>query len=326
MCLNEGRVSKQLPLMGRKRGSRFFRGSFSLKMCELVSVIMTTYNSISVIRNTLESVVSQDYPNIEIIAADGGSTDGTAEVLGEYEQRLKTDPHCSLKWVSEKDRGIYDAMNKALRMSSGTVIGICNDQFTGTDALSKLVTALRSGDYLGVHSDLIYADAGRCVRYWHMGPGKYCSPQSGGGRGSGYTSVFFGWMPAHPTLYLDRKVYEAYGEYALEYRSSSDYEFMLRFLRPADRQKTAGGPVQGEGASLPAVRLAYVPEVLISMYYGGTSNGGFHGYLRNAGEAARALKSNHVRFAGLVIVMRIIRTLCQFFRPEERYRRSIGQE
>ncbi len=281
-------------------------------MDELVTVIMTTYNSIGVIRRTLDSVISQDYPRIEIVAADGGSGDGTVKVLSEYEEKLKADPHCSLKWISERDNGIYDAMNKALKMASGQIIGICNDLFTQNDALSKLVSAMRAEGCLGVHSDLVYSDDGRCVRYWHMGEGEYSPPEKSRNT-DGYRSVYKGWMPAHPTLYLDRQVYEIYGRYDISYRSSADYEFMLRILAPGARYRQMLQSSSGTGIrEVPAVKLAYVPEVLISMYYGGTSNGGLRGYFRNAAEACRALEKNGIRRAPLVIFLRILQTVKQY--------------
>ncbi len=281
-------------------------------MSELVSVIMTTYNSINVIRKTLASVTGQDYPNIEIIAVDGGSTDGTVEVLREYGEKLKEDSHCTLHWFSGRDGGIYDAMNKAIDMASGQIIGICNDEFVGMDAISRLVSAMRQEGCLGVHADLVYADNGRVVRYWHMGRGKYLPSDTGKKHGGGYISIRSGWMPAHPTLYLDRKVYEAYGRYDVRYRSSADYEFMLRFLAPGSHMK-ADGTKCAPGDELPEVKLAYIPDVLISMYYGGTSNGGLKGYLRNACEARDALRANDVRGADLIILLRIFRTVRQFF-------------
>lgn len=269
-----------------------------------VSIIMTTYNSIEHIRDSLDSILSQNYPDLEIAVADGGSTDGTVEIIRKYAATVgdgrspeTADLHQSsgefhrcMKWVSGPDHGIYDGMNKAIRMSTGEIIAVCNDLFTTSEAVSTMVAAIRnadnaanvtpSGSYhiIGAHADLAYMDGSRVVRKWRMGEGR----------------IEDGWLPAHPTMYLKREVYEQYGLYDLNYRSSSDYEFMVRVLRH------------------PENHLVYVPEELIHMYYGGTSNKGFRGYFRNTREAYDALKANEIPHPGAVICRRIIRTLHQF--------------
>lgn len=254
----------------------------------LVSIIMTTFNSVSHIRGTLDSVLSQDYPSIEIVIADGGSTDGTLDVIREYAAQ-----HPSIDWKSEPDRGIYDGMNKAILRSRGEILAVMNDLFTTTHAVSIMVRAIQEarekpaaehgGDdrpvrIIGAHADLAYMDGDRVVRRWRMGEG----------------TIRDGWLPAHPTMYLLREVYEEYGLYDLQYHSSSDYEFMIRVLRH------------------PENRLVYVPEEIIHMFYGGTSNAGIRGYLRNTREAYEALKADNIPHPAAVIVKRIARTLRQF--------------
>ena len=180
-------------------------------------------------------------------------------------------------------------MNKGIQRSTGDIIGVMNDRFTRKDALSLMVSAIQSSGALGVHTDLVYTDRGRCVRYWHMGDGRFRDGQ--------YRSLSLGWMPAHPTLYLRRSVYEQYGLYDTSLRSSADYEFMLKIL---------------SGRHGEAVPLAYIPKVLVDMYYGGTSSNGFSGYRRNMSEAYQALRSEGIRPAWFVILCRIVRTLGQF--------------
>lgn len=281
----------------------------------LVSIIMTTFNSADHIRETLDSVLSQDYPSIEIVIADGGSTDGTLDVI-----RGCAAQHPSIDWKSEPDRGIYDGMNKAILRSHGDIIAVMNDLFTTTHAVSIMVKAIQEAEahgagaassgtagfdeasggepassgaesagafpaaggsptrVIGAHADLAYMEGDRVVRRWRMGEG----------------TIRDGWLPAHPTMYLLREVYEEYGLYDLQYHSSSDYEFMIRVLRH------------------PENRLVYVPEEIIHMFYGGTSNDGVRGYLRNTREAYEALKADKIPHPAAVIVKRIIRTLRQF--------------
>ncbi len=239
-----------------------------------VSLIMTTYNSKENFKKTYGSICSQDYPQIEVIVVDGASTDGTRE---EIEMRAKENP--AMRWISEKDTGIYDALNKGIRMATGDIIAIMNDEYACVDAVSRFVNAIETEHSDGVHSDLIYQDEnGRCIRKWHMGQGKIRS----------------GWMPGHPTLFLKREVYEKYGLYKENYRSAADYEFMVRILNDGK------------------VRLSYIPKVLVHMYYGGTSNHGLKGYGRSFAEGVRALRENGVKGALWITLLRTVRVMGQF--------------
>lgn len=254
-------------------------------MCR-VSLIMTTFNSMDHIDMTLESAMSQDYPDLEIVIADGGSTDGTVDVIRRYAKLSETADNISIIWNSEQDKGIYDGMNKAIRRSSGDIVAVFNDLFTRKDAVSAMVSAIQDGNHIwgdqfciGAHADLAYVDEkGKTIREWVMGNG----------------TIEQGWLPAHPTLYLKRRVYEAYGLYDISFSSSSDYEFMVRVLKQSEN------------------KLAYLHEEIIHMYYGGTSNGGVLGYLINVKEAYGALRKNEVSGAAMIIFRRILRTLQQF--------------
>ncbi len=239
-----------------------------------VSVIMTTYNSIEHIRTTLESVREQDYPSVEVVVRDGGSADGTLDVLREYEKL----PDMELRWRSEPDNGLYDAMNKGYRMSGGEIIVCFNDVFCRKDAIRLCVEAMQSQGCGGAHADLVYADGDRIVRKWRMGEG----------------TIAQGWMPGHPTLFLRREIYEQYGLYHTDYRGSADYEFMVRILKDGK------------------IRLAYVPETIVSMYYGGVSTKGLGGYLISLREGHRALKENGIKGAWLIDLKRTLRVLGQF--------------
>ena len=239
-----------------------------------VSIITTTYNDKENLKKIIAQVKNQDYANIEYVIVDGGSTDGTLEVIAEAAEYFGS----RLKWISEKDKGIYDAINKGIRLSTGDILGCCFDQYAGPDVISKMVTIMEKEGTDGVHGDLYYMEGDKVVRYWNQGQG----------------NIRFGWMPGHPTLYLRKSVYDKYGLYKTDYRISADYEFMIRILKD-DK-----------------VKLSYLPEVLIYMSHGGTSTNSLGAYLAGMKEGHRALRENGVRFAWFTDLCRTLRVLAQF--------------
>lgn len=245
-------------------------------MSKKVSLILTTYNCRENLMRTINSVESQDYPNIEIIIKDGLSSDGTLELIKAFAQKKES----MVKWISSKDNGIYDAMNQGFALATGDFILFFNDTFVKEDAISLMVAAIES-DYnvIGCHSDLTYSSSGKIIRNWRMGKQK---------------SIYSGWMPGHPSLMLKRAVYEKYGLYRTDLKISSDYEFMIRFLK----DKTN--------------RLAYIPQVLVDMFYGGTSSAGFQSYLLSLKEGHKALKINGYKFPLIVDISRCTRFALQF--------------
>ena len=239
-----------------------------------VSIITTTYNDKENLKKIIAQVKNQDYENIEYVIVDGGSTDGTLEVIAEAAEYFGD----RLKWISEPDKGIYDAINKGIRLSTGDILGCCFDQYAGPDVISKMVAIMEKEGTDGVHGDLYYMEGDKVVRYWHQGQGR----------------IRFGWMPGHPTLYLRKSVYDKYGLYKTDYRISADYEFMIRILKD-DK-----------------VKLSYLPEVLIYMSHGGTSTNSLGAYLAGMKEGHRALRENGVRFAWFTDLCRTLRVLAQF--------------
>ncbi len=249
-------------------------------MSKKVSLILTTYNCKENLIKTFKSIEEQDYPNIEVCISDSCSTDGTLEVIKEYAESSKH----SVVYKSEKDSGIYDGINRSIQMSTGDYLEIMNDEYTCTDAISKLVRAIEEADKsVGAHADLVYKEGDMVRRYWKMGNG----------------SIYSGWMPGHPSLMLKREVYEKYGLYNTDYVCSADYEFMVRFLKDGNK-------------------LAYVPETLISMFYGGTSTSTAGSYMTSIKEALRALKENGVKGRLVITGLRTLRVMGQFFRGEGR--------
>lgn len=245
---------------------------------QTVSLILTTYNSAGNLSRTLASIDMRDYPAIEVNIKDSGSTDETLNIIRKYKQ----ESHFTVNWISSPDKGIYDAMNQGYALSTGDIIVFFNDLFLTSDAVSAMVHVIEAGKgCVGAHADLVYATDDKVVRYWKMGAQK---------------SLYMGWMPGHPTLFLKREIYDRYGLYNESYRIAADYEFMIRFLK--DKQN----------------RLAYLPETIIRMYYGGTSTSSTGSYLTSLKAGHRALKENGIRCAGWIDVLRTIRVLLQFVR------------
>ena len=239
-----------------------------------VSVVTTTYNDIENLKRILAEVKKQTYPNIEHIIVDGGSTDGTVDLLKELEEK---EPG-RISWMSEKDNGIYDAINKGICMATGDIVGCCFDRYADEGVLMRMVEIIEKEGTDGVHGDLCYMDGDRIVRKWHQGQGVIRS----------------GWMPGHPTLYLKKEVYDRFGLYRTDYRISGDYEFMVRILYRKE------------------VTLSYLPEILIYMSHGGTSTNSLRAYVESMMEGHRALVENHVPFAWVTDLCRVVRVLSQF--------------
>lgn len=240
-----------------------------------VSLVLTTYNCKDNLEITLQSIENQDYPRVEVLIKDGGSMDGTLDVIKDYQNKSKYE----VKWKSEPDVGIYDAMNQGYKMSTGDIVLFFNDVFTDSAVITNMVELIeRNPDCVGAHADLVYKNQDKIVRRWHMGEG----------------SIKQGWMPGHPTLFLKRDIYEKYGLYRTDFKISADYEFMIRFLKDGNN------------------KLVYLPETIVSMFYGGTSSGGLRNYLLSLKEGHRALKINRIKWASYIDVRRTVKVLKQF--------------
>ncbi|RYG51890.1 MAG: glycosyltransferase, partial [Chitinophagaceae bacterium] len=179
-----------------------------------VSIITACYNSAATVRDTLQSVAEQDYPEVEHIIIDGKSSDDTLRVLCDF-------PHVGTV-VSEKDSGIYDAMNKGVRHATGDIVGILNsdDLYTSSNVISRVMKEFEDDSVDAVYADLQYVkfhDTSKVVRTWRSG-------------GFSKSKFYYGWMPPHPTFFVRRQVYEQVGNFNLSLRSAADYEFMLRVL------------------------------------------------------------------------------------------------
>ncbi|RAI91655.1 glycosyltransferase family 2 protein [Algoriphagus yeomjeoni] len=180
-----------------------------------VSLITVTYNSDATLQDTINSVWLQDYPDIEYIVVDANSKDETISII-------KNNNHCISKWISEPDRGLYDAMNKGLKMASGDIVGIINsdDFYHRPDAISMIVEAFQSSKMDCVYADVEFVDPSnlhKTVRYYSS-------------KRFALSKFKNGIMPAHPTFFTYRKNFEKYGLYKTDYKIAADFELLVRFL------------------------------------------------------------------------------------------------
>ncbi|MBL4676298.1 MAG: glycosyltransferase [Mucilaginibacter sp.] len=243
-----------------------------------ISVITVCYNAVSTIERCIKSVIAQRYPNLEYIIIDGGSNDGTLEVLSHYRDQISV-------LVSEKDKGIYDAMNKGIRLSTGGIIGVLNaDDFFADEKILTLVyeTFEKHHPYI-VYGDLDYLDGtGKTLRKWRSGDYK---------KGK----FNFGWMPPHPTFYCKRELFDKLGDYSLAYGSAADYELMARFIHL-------------NGAS-----VRYIPVVMVKMMVGGVSNRSIGNRVKALMYDLKAMYKNKLFFPPMALLLKPLRKVKQFF-------------
>ena len=244
-----------------------------------ISIITITYNSASSLQRALDSVQSQNYKDIEHVIIDGASMDGTRKLIEAYAKQ-----HKNVKWVSEKDNGIYDAINKGIRLATGDVIGFLHsdDMFYSVDSIGQIVAAFEQNQADVVYGDLQYMRGNKVVRRWKSNA---FNPRA----------LKYGWMPPHPTVYVRREVYQQVGEYDSWFRISADYDMILRIF-------TAG------------YNTHYIPEVLVCMETGGASNKNTKARLSKTMEDYIVLKKNHVGAGYLTVACKQLRKVKQFIR------------
>lgn len=246
-----------------------------------ISIITATYNSARTIGETLQSVQSQSHPDVEHIIIDGASTDDTLAIIGQHSSFAQT-------MISEPDQGIYDAMNKGIRLATGDVIGLLNsdDVYAHAKVLEKVAAAFEHPTVDAIYGDLVYVDVNqprRIQRSWKSG--KYRPGQ-----------FKWGWMPPHPTFFVRRTIYEKLGGFNLALGTCGDYELMLRFIHRHQ------------------VRLSYLPEVLVRMRTGGASNASLLARLRANRNDRLAWTANGVRPYWFTLYLKPLRKFFQFLR------------
>jgi glycosyltransferase len=246
-----------------------------------ISIITATFNSAATIEDTIKSVLDQTYPNIEYIIIDGGSTDGTLDIVDKYKNKIA-------KIVSEKDNGIFDAFNKGIKLATGDIVGILNsDDFYAYDSvIQDVVEKFSASSADTVYGDLEYVDSvdtSKVLRHWKAGEYKRSKFKAG-------------WMPPHPTFFVKKSLYDEYGGFNTWMKISNDYELVLRLL------------YKNNGSA------AYIPKVLIKMRSGGNSDGSLKKrYLANT-EDRKAWKINGLKAPFYFAVLKPMRKLGQFMK------------
>lgn len=243
-----------------------------------ISIITCSYNSDKTIKDTLKCVANQPYSNVEHIIVDGNSKDTTLNIVNEFSSVAKI--------ISEPDKGIYDAMNKGIRHSTGDIIGILNsdDFYAHSQVLENVVKKLEQTMAATLYADLEYVnkdDTNKVIRVWKSG--KYYDER-----------FLYGWMPPHPTFFVRREVYEKYGLFNLELSSAADYELMLRFLF---KHK---------------VSTCYLPETIVRMRAGGKSNGSINNRILANNEDRLAWKINNLKPYFFTSFVKPLRKITQF--------------
>jgi glycosyltransferase len=244
-----------------------------------ISIITAVYNNHAHIQQCIQSVLSQTYANIEHIIIDGYSNDGTTDVIRRYESKIS-------RWISEPDKGIYDALNKGIKLATGDVIGFLHsdDMFANDTIIEKIANRFADKGCDATYGDLLYVsktDPSKIIRYWKSCP---------------FDAANFrkGWMPAHPTLFMTKKVYETFGSFNLQYHIASDYDLMLR---------TAGSG---------KLKCEYIAEVITHMRVGGASNKSLKNIWIKSYEDWQALRAN--KTGGITTLIRKNTSkLSQFF-------------
>lgn len=238
-----------------------------------ISIITATYNSEAHIADCVKSVNSQTYDNIEHIIIDGASKDNTVKIIEETPNRVT-------KIVSEPDKGIYDAMNKGIRMATGDVIGILNsdDFFTSDDVTETVADAFNNNDIDALYGDVHFVDPddlNKCVRYYSSAIFK--------------PLLFrFGFMPAHPSFYMKKECYEKHGLYALNYKIASDYDLLIRYLH---KEK---------------IRYKYLKKDFVTMRTGGVSTENFKSRVTLNKEIVKACKKYGIKTNMLLLSLKYL--------------------
>ena len=244
-----------------------------------VSLITVCYNAEASIKRCIESIVSQDYPDYEHIVIDGGSTDNTLEIINSFSDKVSI-------IVSERDKGVYDAMNKGIRLAGGDIVGTLNadDYFASNDVLSTVAERFAGTTADIVYGDLDYINLNETIqRKW---------------RTRAYKHGFYnwGWMPPHPTFYCKKELFEKFGYYRLDYGTAADYELMLRFMH---RHR---------------VRAVHLNKVMIKMQCGGLSNKNPTNRVKAWKYDLKAMRHNSILYPLIAVILKPLRKIGQYLK------------
>lgn len=244
-----------------------------------ISIITPTYNSVKTIRRTISSIIDQNYSELEYIVIDGGSTDGTLEIIKSYKNKI------NFKLISESDRGIFDAMNKGIKLATGDIIGILNsdDFYDNNKVLQNIAEAFNDQKIEAVYGDIIYFgdDVNKVSRYWKAGKYKESKLNNG-------------WIIPHPSLFLRKTVYDKCGIFNLDFKIAADYEFILRLLK------------------VYKINVKYIHHVFVKMYSGGNSGKNLKQRKKGWQDLKNAWLINNFRVPPFFILRRLLFKFWQY--------------
>jgi glycosyltransferase len=255
-----------------------------------ISIITATLNAAETIEDTIKSVLSQDYMNIEHIIVDGGSTDGTLDILTKYQGQIS-------RCISEPDNSIYDAMNKGIKLSNGDIIATLNsdDLYTNDTIVSQMAKFMQSKGLDAAYGDLVYVDRNKTnqvTRFWQAGEYK---------RGA----FRYGWVIPHPTFFCRKQVFEKYGYFNEKFRVAADFELLLRFVEKH------------------RIKVGYLAKVITKMRTGGKANV-LRGIIYGNCEIIRSFRLNDLRLSPWFFIVKPITKISQLFtKPRKRDNKNI---
>ena len=246
-----------------------------------ISIITVSFNSAKTIKETIESILIQDYNNIEYIIIDGGSSDETIDIVKSYSEKISY-------FISEKDNGIYDAMNKGIKAATGDIVGILNsdDFYPNSFVLSNVAKSFKKYNCDAVYGDLVYVkekDTTQIKRYWQAG--NYNT-----------SKIKNGWMLPHPTFFVKKVMYDRHGLYNSDLKRAADYEMILKLLYKEN------------------ISVHYIPMILVKMRMGGASNSTFLNRIRANKEDGLAWTKNQLNKPMFVRIKKPLQKAIQFFK------------
>jgi glycosyltransferase involved in cell wall biosynthesis len=242
-----------------------------------ISLITVAFNAESTIERCIQSVIEQTYKNVEYIIIDGASTDNTLRIINNFN-------NCIHHFLSEPDMGIYDAMNKGIKLAKGDVVGMINadDYFSDSNVIADVARAFQQGDAPIVYGDIDYVGAsGNIIRKWRSGKYKH-------------GKFNLGWMPPHPAFYCKRELFYGFGFYSDEYGTAADYELMLRFMHKNH------------------LNAFYLEKVLVKMKIGGISNKSLSNRVKGLLNDFKAMRKNGISIPLATLLFKPLRKINQY--------------
>lgn len=249
----------------------------------MISIVTATYNSAATLRDTFDSILAQKFKDYEYLVIDGGSKDATVDLIKEYEPRFEG----RMKWISERDRGLYDALNKGYAMASGDIVGLLNsdDFYTSDDVLQTVADAFEGHpERDAVYGDIHFVnpdDLGKSVRYYSSA--KF-TPER----------MRMGYMPAHPSFYARKSCFEKYGAFDLDFKVAADFENLLRLIY------------------VNRINICYIPKDFVTMRTGGLSTSGLQSHRQIMKDHFKAYRKNGVKATPFLYATRYPRKLLEF--------------